>query len=88
MNNRTCTIDGCTRPIHCHGLCNPHYRRQRRGTSMDTPIRAYTPRTTSCEIPNCQRTHYALGLCRPHYLAEWAGRNPLDYQPRPPRIPG
>lgn len=30
MQDRTCTLDGCERPIHCLGWCSMHYTRWRR----------------------------------------------------------
>lgn len=30
MNERTCSVDGCTRPHVARGWCDPHYRRWRR----------------------------------------------------------
>jgi hypothetical protein len=35
-----CSVPGCDRPIHCKGLCDNHYRRSNRGTSLDTPIQS------------------------------------------------
>lgn len=29
MPDRTCTIDGCTKRVHCRGLCGAHYSRLR-----------------------------------------------------------
>jgi hypothetical protein len=28
MTDRTCSIDGCARPVKTKGLCDPHYKRQ------------------------------------------------------------
>ena len=30
MSKRTCSVDGCDRPYHAHGLCGMHWQRQRR----------------------------------------------------------
>jgi hypothetical protein len=35
-----CSVPGCERPIHCKGLCDSHYRRSNRGSSLDTPIQS------------------------------------------------
>lgn len=38
-----CSVDGCTKPIHCRGLCRPHYmRRWRRGIEPAQRRRGYT----------------------------------------------
>lgn len=39
---KKCRIPGCGRPAHGKGLCAAHYRRQRRGQPMRTPIKAQT----------------------------------------------
>jgi hypothetical protein len=30
MDERTCTVDGCQRPVYARGWCNPHYQRWRK----------------------------------------------------------
>lgn len=40
----TCGVAGCSRSIHAHGWCNPHYKRWRRYGDPEY-VTAYGPRT-------------------------------------------
>ena len=39
-----CAIDGCDRKIHAQHLCNTHYQRSRRGTTISGEIPPVTPK--------------------------------------------
>ena len=39
MSDKTCTVQGCSREHLAKGLCGAHYRRVRRGNSLDSPVR-------------------------------------------------
>lgn len=44
MSEKTCQAPcdpPCPRPVHAHGLCRAHYKRQTRGDSIDAPIGAH-----------------------------------------------
>ncbi len=56
-----CTVDGCERPLMCRGVCNAHYREQRR---RGTFARKREP---LCSVEGCDRPHRGLGLCNMHY---------------------
>jgi HNH endonuclease len=56
MTDRTCSVDGCGRPVYGHGLCSKHYQRKRRtGTTDDPPdvckrgLHHFTPENTYVE---------------------------------------
>jgi hypothetical protein len=34
----TCSVEGCDRPFRAKGLCSTHWRRQKEGQPLDTPI--------------------------------------------------
>lgn len=34
MTDRTCTVEGCDKPVLCRGICQPHYQRLRRSGSL------------------------------------------------------
>ncbi|MDM0072073.1 hypothetical protein [Variovorax sp. J31P207] len=62
-----CSSPECTRPAYAKGLCNAHYMRLRKGSSMDAPVRA-RKRGDLCE--ECGKETGAKGgwgLCQLHY---------------------
>ena len=56
-----CTVAGCDRPLMCRGVCNAHYREQRR---RGTFARKREP---LCSVEGCERPHKGRGLCNMHY---------------------
>lgn len=58
---RTCTIEGCTKPLKSRGWCEMHYYRNRRNGD---PL--ITQRRTHCTVSDCGRKHKAKGLCAMH----------------------
>lgn len=60
-----CTVDGCDRPAHGHGLCSLHYTRQRmHGDPEYTP-----PHYTACTVEGCTRPPRSetSPYCEVHY---------------------
>ncbi len=39
LRAQVCTVSGCGRSQVCSGLCRGHYSRQRRGASIEEPLR-------------------------------------------------
>lgn len=80
---RTCSIDGCERPISARGWCKPHYMlwyqkgdpnwQRRRGPS-------------ECTIEGCDKPVLAKGLCSTHYArlrnTGTTDLRPVDSRPR------
>lgn len=69
----TCSGDhgDCPREVYARGLCRAHYRRWRRGLSLDTPIRSGPGRPRTRETcSRCPEPHLANGLCRKCYDAD------------------
>jgi hypothetical protein len=62
-----CTVDGCDRPLMCRGVCNAHYREQRR---RGTFARKRGP---VCSVEGCERPHKGRGLCNMHYQRHRSG---------------
>lgn len=66
MNDRTCSVAGCTKPKRTRGFCNAHYERWRLlGTTGDAEIRAYGGGI--CAAGDCDRPSKVRGWCLKHY---------------------
>ena len=64
-----CAVVDCERPVYCRGLCEPHYRRQRRtGSVGDGVAIGERPKPRECMAEACSRTATERGLCHGHYL--------------------
>lgn len=65
MPDRTCSADGCDRPVYCRELCARDYRRWLRyDGSTDLPERP----AKGCSAQDCPSPHFGNGLCNKHYL--------------------
>lgn len=60
---RTCTIDGCVKPVFARGWCQMHYRRW--AVHGDTSV-VHPQAIRSCTFDGCDRSHEAQGLCHGH----------------------
>lgn len=80
--DKTCTLDGCDRPLDARGWCRAHYgrwrkhghplaggpMRQRRALAR----RPTTPRPARlCDVQDCGRKHLARGLCKTHWVRRY-----------------
>lgn len=73
MSKRTCSIDGCDKPVNGRGWCKMHLTRfYRHGDPM--AIQAYPD---GCSIEGCERKFYARGWCRLHYNRWLSNGDPL-----------
>lgn len=64
MSDRTCSIDGCKKPVgkvKSRGWCTAHYTRWQRHRDPLGGRARYG--TSGCEKPGCDRSHHANGLC-------------------------
>jgi len=70
MTDRTCTINGCDRPLNAKGLCGLHRRRQLDGKPIHAPIRVVLKKTPGqlCSVGGCGDEACSVGLCNKHYL--------------------
>lgn len=72
MNN-PCQVDGCTRPHKARGLCELHYRRERRrGTTALIPHEK-----TKCQVPACTENARSNNYCPVHFRAWVRHGDPL-----------
>ena len=69
---RTCTVDGCDRPMRAYGLCQTHRRQQIKGRPL-TLIQTPGPGGLPCSVDGCDTLARSLGMCHNHY--ETARRN-------------
>lgn len=65
---KTCSVDGCDRPITGHGWCNMHYKRWlRHGDPMVTRYRPSSEPRPACSVDDCEALAYGRGWCKKHY---------------------
>ena len=75
MDDATCAVVGCDRPIDRRGWCSAHYSRWKRtgDVGADIPVRQLTPSLvahppgTQCRADGCGKPARALGWCSGHY---------------------
>lgn len=68
MPERTCSVDGCARPVKSRGWCQAHYFRWRRKGDPGGPdLMLKGQPKDSCHIEGCDRKVKSLGLCDLHH---------------------
>lgn len=78
MTQRTCSIEGCTRPLWARGWCNSHYKLWRHnGFPSKRPLMKDGP----CSVEGCGRPAVKRTWCGGHYR-RWAKTG--DVQPNRP----
>lgn len=77
MAERTCSIEGCEKPVKVlsSGWCAMHYYRWRRTGTTD--LRPRVSRRKVCAIPDCGRPVSGRGWCVMHYSRWRAHGHPL-----------
>jgi len=77
MTERTCSIDGCSRPLWRRGLCAMHHHRLRRHGDTGPAGRLRNPPDPDarCSADGCTNKAHARGLCGKHYQQDRAVRN-------------
>jgi hypothetical protein len=68
VSERTCNIEGCSKPVLARNWCTIHYRRWRK---HGDPHGAPKPPPKQCSIDGCTRVHLSRGWCGLHY-GRWA----------------
>ncbi len=81
MTDRTCSVDGCDRPVCGWDLCAPHYKRWKKTGDVraEVPIgrRALIPVGTLCAIDGCGKSAKSRGWCVRHYTRWCRSGDPL-----------
>lgn len=89
MTHRTCSVDGCDRPIECKSVCMLHYTRIRRTGSpgpAQALIRASGTGRGSCCVTSCGRpAEAARRMCKLHYGRWLKVGDPGPAEPVSPR---
>lgn len=68
MQDATCSVDGCERPIKSRGWCQAHYFRWRRNGDVGSgELLLKGQPKDPCHIEDCVEDEKSLGLCQRHY---------------------
>lgn len=67
MADRTCSVDGCLRPVTAKGWCGMHYQRAKKHGDPGDADRRIAKRRATCSVRDCVNTSSAKGLCPMHY---------------------
>ena len=67
MTDRTCELDGCTKPKKARGWCDTHYNSWRRKGDATLVKFRIPAKGLKCASPNCERECYAKTYCAVHY---------------------
>lgn len=81
MDERSCTIDGCTRKLRARGWCATHHQRWRMHGDPNVVI-VRTRKT--CSVEACNVPAWSKGLCTTH-LSRWKKTGSTD-APVPPTV--
>jgi hypothetical protein len=77
---KTCSVEGCEKPVFGKGWCSMHYDRARRGETgerflslLPLPLKwkeddpRYKNKGRVCDVEGCENPFYAKGICHKHY---------------------
>jgi len=67
MSNRTCTVEGCNKPLHCRGYCHMHYYRVRHFGDTGSAEPQVKTRNGACSVDGCESAIRSRGMCALHY---------------------
>lgn len=82
MAERTCSVDGCERPVGAQGHCKPcYYRLRRAGTLQIVNAKLAKPRKPRrpCRMDGCEVVAVCRGLCERHYTRWKRHGDPLGW---------
>jgi hypothetical protein len=84
---RTCSIQGCDRPIKSKGLCYRHWYRARHSGDPGAEIRRWEPRDPVCSVEGCDKPTRARQLCGSHW-SQWNRTGAVTPGPTAPPVRG
>ena len=76
MITKICIVKDCSKPKIAKGYCQGHYRRYKKGTDINAPMR-HLNEQPFCTLTFCNEKYFAKGLCQAHYQRKLDGV-PLD----------
>lgn len=83
MAERTCSVDGCFKPLARRGWCYMHYGRwYRHGDVHRTGAWQLGPKDGLCTVDGCDRPYTAHGFCTLHYQRNRKHGDPEYVRPR------
>lgn len=62
-----CSVSGCSGRVYARSYCSAHYRRYRRGMSLDVPIQPRRKEKSTCLVSGCPAHAVSRGYCAAHY---------------------
>lgn len=79
---RICSIPGCTKKVHCRGLCPMHYQRRRKTGDVGGAEPLTSKQEGPCSVDGCDRASRTKGLCEMHYSRWKSYGDPGEAEPR------
>ena len=67
MAQRTCSIEGCDKPVNARGWCSMHYLRWQTTGTPGEATSSFIRKTGSCSVEGCEKPDHSRGMCRMHY---------------------
>lgn len=62
---RQCSVPGCDHDRVAKGLCDMHWKRNKKHGDPTVGAKIIPPKT--CTVPGCEAKHHAKGYCRKHH---------------------
>lgn len=72
--HRICSVPDCDKRVAGRGLCDTHYRKDRRAENRAAGVTRRSSRL--CTFPDCENPHYAKGYCLAHYTRQYRHGDP------------
>lgn len=80
IDDNTCKVIRCHKPVKCRGMCDMHYARMRRNGIITTKSSMLTNKIKECMVFNCNNKPAHNFLCDEHL--ETVTKNITPYKPK------